>query len=83
MLEKPIITAKVKNLKQEGWIDVYANGWLIGTIWGNGKIKYFGEYSLLGHKYLLQINGTDTFLYVDAIKRRVEAVEPIKQEAVC
>ena len=76
---KPIITAKVKNLKQDGWIDIYANGWLIGSVWGKAKVRYLGDDPILTHKYQLLINGTDTFLYVDAIKRRVEAVEPIRE----
>ena len=79
---KPIITSKLKNLKQEGWIDVYANGWLITTIWGTGKAEYIGDDELLSGNYRLNINNTDVFLYVDAIKRRVEAVEPIKQEVM-
>ena len=79
-MNRPIITAKVKNLKQEGWIDIYANGWLIGSVWGKGKAQYLDEEFLAN--YRLAINNTDIFLYVDAIQRRVEAVEPIKQEAV-
>ena len=81
-MNRPIITAKVGNLKKDGWIDIYADGWLIGTIWGTGKAKYIGDDELLLGIYLLRLNDTNVFLYVDIIKRRVEAVEPIKQEAV-
>ena len=75
---KPIITAKVKNLKQDGWVDVYANGWRIGSVWGKGKAEYLDAEFLA--TYRLAINDADTVFYVDAIKRKVEAVEPIKQE---
>ena len=81
-MNRPIITAKVGNLKQDGWIDVYADGWIIGTIWGKARVTYLGGDILFLHEYRLNINNADIFLYVDAIQRRVEAVEPIKQEAV-
>ena len=77
-MEKPIITAKVKNLKQEAWIDLYANKWRIGTVWGKGKAEYLTEEFLA--TYRLVINDSDTVFYVDEIKRREEAVKPIKQE---
>jgi len=79
---KPIITAKVGNLTQEGWIDIYADGWYIGCVWGKGKVQYDSTFQVFG-KYRLDVNGTDTYLWLDAIQRRIEAVEPIKQEAVC
>ena len=82
-MKRPIITAKVGNLKKEGWIDIYADGWMISSIWGKAKVRYMGDDPILLHEYQLQINGTDAFVYVDSIKRRIEAVEPIKEEAVC
>ena len=81
-MERPIITAKVTNLKQEGWIDVYADGWYVGGIWGTATVQYTTLGLTLSGKYSFNINGTDSYLWVDEIKRRVEAVEPIKQEVM-
>jgi len=79
-MNEPIITVKVtKSMKQEQWFDIYADGWLIGTIWGTAKVTY--DHDPIVKNYRININNTDVFLYADAIKRRVEAVEPIKQEA--
>lgn len=77
-MERPIITAKVENLKRAGWITIYADGWRIASIWGRGEVKYVGDDPDIGATYLIDIGGA--FLWVDVIKR--EVVEPIKQEAV-
>lgn len=79
-MERPIITAKVGNLKKNGWIDVYADDWMIGTIWGTGNVEYIGNDPFLFGIYLLRINGTAAFIYVDAIERKV--IAPIKRETV-
>lgn len=33
----------VENLKRPQWIDLYENGNLICSIWGKGKIRYYGD----------------------------------------
>ena len=76
-MERPRIVAKVtRSLKQEQWIDIYADGWLIASIWGTAKVTYDNDPIVAD--YRLNINNTDIFLYADAIERRKEAVEPIK-----
>lgn len=76
-MERPRIVAKViGSLKQKQWIDIFANDWCIGSIWGKAKVQYIGDDPNLLMTY--RIYNDDIFLYVDAIVRRVEAVEPIK-----
>lgn len=77
-MNRPIITAKVHNFKEKHWIDLYANGWRIASIWGAGEVIYCGDGSINLDNYRIDINGTDAFIYVDAIEQR--KVEPIKQE---
>ena len=68
-------------MKEEQWVDIYVNGWMIGSLWGVGSLQYDSMLPCLG-KYRLTMNDTDTYLWIDGIKRRKESVEPIKQEAV-
>ena len=78
-MERPIITAKVENLKQYHWITIYADGWRMASIWGKGKVTYVGD-TVIKASYLMDIDGS--FLWVDAIERKV--IDPIKQEVkVC
>lgn len=75
-MERPVITAKVVgSMKENHWIDLYDNGWHIGSVWGKCKVNYYNDPML--RQYRLDFNDA-TFLWVDDIERKVI---PVKEEA--
>jgi len=43
----------VENLRKPQWINLYENGHLVASIWGRGKIRYYGS------DYMLCIKDAD------------------------
>ena len=77
-MDKPRIVAKVGNLKQDGWIDIFADDWYITSVWGKANVRYIGNDPVLSATYIIDTG--NAYIHVDAIKRRVSATEPIREE---
>ena len=82
MLEKVIITAKVKHLNKPNWIELYANDHYLGRVWGDATLS--PRYNNNGDwEHMLTINEGDAYIHIDTIERLDEPVleDLVKQGA--
>ena len=68
-------------MNQPQGFDFFVNDWYFGCLWGTATVKYSNDYPSLSGRYGFQLDGSHGCWWVDEIKRRKEAVEPIKEVA--
>lgn len=68
-MHKPEVVVRItRSLKEEQWLDVFVDGWMIASIWGTAKVTF--DHDPIVKKYWFNINDADIFVYADRIVRR-------------